>query len=114
MTKYKNFFGIPVYHMDNAERAERKMRHFVACADSTNRLIIVFDEFFRLREERKFILMHELGHIMSYPDTSETAANEWAISHIAGDRDDIIRIMDSLYKKTDEMRPSVRRMLGLD
>lgn len=74
--------SIPVYYVPCKERRimfEAGNRACVACAFAKEKqMVLVFDEFYQM-PHKDYIIMHEIGHIMSYPDCSEEAANAWAL-----------------------------------
>lgn len=70
----------------------------IAVADLTNKEILISDEFLRLEELcQKFIIYHELGHIVKDSD-DEVVADKFALSHIGFD--DFESAVDMLYKSS--------------
>ena len=87
---FEQIFGCPVYLVSDEERflickkppfpmlgAYRKFR---GDPSAKNGCIFLFEEYYTLPAEyRHYIVWHEAGHLHSYPDRSEEAADRWAI-----------------------------------
>ena len=113
-TVHVSNMDIPVYYVDAMERRsliKKGIKSAVACCVHYNdgsAIILVFNEFYEM-PHKDYVIMHEVGHIMSYPDTTEEAANEWAV-HQSG-LENAFEKMQENYALTDEIIARVRKRL---
>lgn len=107
---YEKLFGLPVLLISDEERFKYTTRTLVACYKYQADAILVTEEYYLLpKDVRHFIFYHELGHKMSYPDTSEEAANAWAIKHYPGNGKAALEKLDAC---TPAIRAATRKRLA--